>query len=224
LASFRSALLTCIALTAGTFAPARAGPTTEPLISAASASLPQVTVPDLLDPQGEPQLSAPESQATPDVGQAPTEVAPDIAQDISTKPTGDLATMVAQLRGSDPGSHELDCLATGIYFESKSEPLAGQLAVGKVIANRAQSGGRFPPTYCGVLFQRGQFSFVRGHSLPSVPHSNRQWQTAVAIAKIVDQGLKDSNVGNALFFHARYVSPGWRLKRVASIGNHVFYR
>ena len=65
-----------------------------------------------------------------------------------------------------PGSHELDCLATGIYFESKSEPLAGQLAVGKVIANRAQSGGRFPATYCGVLFQRGQFSFVHGHSLP----------------------------------------------------------
>jgi spore germination cell wall hydrolase CwlJ-like protein len=75
-----------------------------------------------------------------------------------------------------------------------------------------------------VLFQRGQFSFVRGHSLPSVPRASRQWQTAVAIAKIVDQDLKDSAVGNALFFHARYVSPGWRLKRVAAIGNHIFYR
>jgi spore germination cell wall hydrolase CwlJ-like protein len=31
-------------------------------------------------------------------------------------------------------------------------------------------------------------------------------------------------VGDALFFHARYVSPGWRLKRVASIGNHIFFR
>jgi N-acetylmuramoyl-L-alanine amidase len=128
------------------------------------------------------------------------------------------------LRSSDSGSRELDCLATGIYFESKSEPLAGQLAVGKVIANRAQSGGRFPSTYCGVLFQRGQFSFVRGRSLPAIQHSNRQWQTAVAIAKIVDQGLKQSAVGSALFFHARYVSPGWHLKRIASIGNHVFYR
>jgi spore germination cell wall hydrolase CwlJ-like protein len=75
-----------------------------------------------------------------------------------------------------------------------------------------------------VLFQRGQFSFVRGHALPSVPRSSRQWQTAVAMAKIVDQDLKESNVGNALFFHARYVSPGWHLKRVAAIGNHVFYR
>jgi spore germination cell wall hydrolase CwlJ-like protein len=93
-----------------------------------------------------------------------------------------------------------------------------------VIANRADSGGRFPSTYCGVLFQRGQFSFVHGGSLPHVAHSNRQWQTAVAIAKIVDQHLKDSPVGNALFFHARYVSPGWHLKKVASIGNHVFFR
>ena len=135
----------------------------------------------------------------------------------------DLASMVAELRGPEAGSRELECLATGIYFESKGEPLKGQLAVGQVIANRAESG-RFPPTYCGVLFQRGQFSFIHGRSLPHVAHSKSQWQTAVAIAKIVDQDLKDPVVGNALFFHARYVSPGWRLKRVASIGNHVFFR
>ena len=132
--------------------------------------------------------------------------------------------MVAELRAPDAGGRELECLATGIYFESKGEPLAGQLAVGKVIANRAESGGRFPSSYCGVLFQRGQFSFVHGGRLPTVPRANKQWQTAVAIAKIVDQGLQQSSVGNALFFHARYVSPGWRMKRVASIGNHVFYR
>lgn len=132
--------------------------------------------------------------------------------------------MVAELRSPEPGSRELECLATGIYFESKGEPLKGQLAVGQVIANRADSGGRFPSTYCGVLFQRGQFSFVHGRSLPHVSHSKKQWQTAVAIARIVDRDLKDSVVGDALFFHARYVSPGWRLKRVASIGNHIFFR
>jgi spore germination cell wall hydrolase CwlJ-like protein len=60
--------------------------------------------------------------------------------------------------------------------------------------------------------------------VPAVSHSNKQWQTAVAVAKIVDKDLKDSAVGNALFFHARYVSPSWHLKRVASIGNHIFYR
>jgi spore germination cell wall hydrolase CwlJ-like protein len=171
----------------------------------------------LLDPQGqptlsEPQAAEPDSQATDD--QASTAV----------NPTGDLSQMVAELRSPDAGSHELDCLATGVYFEAKSEPLAGQLAVGQVIANRAQSGGRFPDSYCGVLFQRGQFSFVHGHSLPNVNHSNRQWQTAVAIAKIVDEGLQTSAAANALFFHARYVSPGWHMKRVAAIGNHIFYR
>jgi spore germination cell wall hydrolase CwlJ-like protein len=211
------------ALTATIIAPAKAGPASEPLVSVANATLPSLALPDLLDPNGKPVLSAPQAQdptTQPDPDQVET-----TAQVIAAiKPNGDLSAMVAELRGPEPGSRELECLATGIYFESKSEPLAGQLAVGKVIANRAASGGRFPSTYCGVLFQRGQFSFVHGHSLPSVAHSNRQWQTAVAIAKIVDQRLEDSSVGNALFFHARYVSPGWGLKRVASIGNHNFYR
>ena len=138
-------------------------------------------------------------------------------------PDADLPTLVAQLRSSEAGSRELECLAAGIYFESKSEPLAGQLAVGDVIDNRAESG-RFPRSYCGVLFQRGQFSFVRGKSWPRINKSSTQWKTAVAIAKIVDQELKESAVGKALFFHAKRVRPGWKLKRVASIGNHIFYR
>jgi spore germination cell wall hydrolase CwlJ-like protein len=209
------------ALTATIIAPVKAGTAPEPLVSVANATLPSIALPDLLDPKGEPVLVAPEAPETPDAGlQSDTTV----AETPAVKASGDLATMVAELRGPDAGSRELECLATGIYFESKSEPLAGQLAVGKVIANRAASGGRFPSTYCGVLFQRGQFSFVHGGSLPSVAHSNRQWQTAVAIAKIVDQRLQQSSVGNALFFHARYVSPGWGMKRVASIGNHDFYR
>ena len=141
----------------------------------------------------------------------------------AVSPSGDLASLVAQLRGSDPGSRELECLAVGIYFEAKSEPIAGQLAVGEVIVNRAKSG-RFPSSYCGVLFQRSQFSFIRGRALPAVPRASRQWTTAVAIAKIADQKLKTSAAPKALFFHARRVSPGWKLKRVASIGNHVFYR
>jgi N-acetylmuramoyl-L-alanine amidase len=219
LASFRSALLICAALTVSTIAPAQAGPAdSETLVNVANATLAKVAVPELIDPNGQPQLSQPDA----DSPETPTDD-DQIAQP-SVDRSQDLASMVADLRGPEAGSHELECLATGIYFESKSEPLAGQLAVGQVIANRAQSGGRFPSTYCGVLFQRSQFSFIHGHSLPQVSHSNRQWQTAVAIAKIVDQGLKQSQVGNALFFHARYVSPGWHLKRVASIGNHIFFR
>ncbi len=135
-----------------------------------------------------------------------------------------LADKVADLRSSEAGSRDLECLAAGVYFESKSEPLAGQLAVGRVIANRANSKGRFPSSYCGVLFQRGQFSFVRGGRWPAVNKSSTQWKNAVAIARVIDRDLHDSSVGRALFFHARRVSPGWRLTRVASVGNHVFYR
>jgi spore germination cell wall hydrolase CwlJ-like protein len=228
LTSFRSALLICAALSASTIAPAQAGPSDSSLVSVADATLPKVSVPDLIDPNGEPQLAQPEA-VTPET-QTPDDeqIAPITDEQIATRAVVDrsqgLSEMVAELRSPEPGSRELECLATGIYFESKSEPLAGQLAVGQVIANRTESHGRFPSTYCGVLFQRGQFSFVHGGSLPHVSRANKQWQTAVAVAKIVDQRLKDPVVGNALFFHARYVSPGWRLKRVASIGNHVFFR
>ena len=217
--SLRSALLVLAAASASSVAPAQVGPisTSEPLIPATTASMPKIVVPEpISNPTYTPDAEEP----------AATNIDADAEATAAQilKPNGDLSSMVAQLRSSDPGSRELECLAVGIYFESKSEPLAGQLAVGEVIANRANSNGRFPSTYCGVLFQRGQFSFIRGKSLPSVPRASRQWQNAVAVAKIVDQDLKDSAVGNALFFHAKHVSPRWRLKRVASVGNHVFYR
>ena len=180
--------------------------------------LPHVAIPNLLEDGLAPELSAPAAPAIEVEPAVVAEAEPEIDR------TADLSAKVAQLRSSDPGGRQLECLAVGIYFESKGEPLTGQLAVGKVIANRANSGGRFPQSYCGVLFQRGQFSFIRGRALPNVPRASRHWLNAVAVAKIVDQDLHGSPVGNALFFHARYVSPKWRLKRVASIGNHVFYR
>jgi spore germination cell wall hydrolase CwlJ-like protein len=212
LPSLRSALLVFAALSASSVAPAQVGPASEPLIPDTLAALPQAAVPKPLIVEAPAPISETQASETDELAPLPA------------KPGGDLATMVAQLRSSEPGSRELECLAVGIYFESKSEPLAGQLAVGEVIANRANSNGRFPSSYCGVLFQRSQFSFIRGRSLPSVPRASRQWQTAVAIARIVDQDLKDSAASKALFFHARRVSPGWKLKRVASIGNHIFYR
>lgn len=222
---FRPALLFCAALSASTIAPAQDpltkadGQSIETSVPFAAASLPKISVPELLNTQGEPQLTDSHSNAAQDQDDGTSE-----ATAPAVKASGDLTEMVSQLRSADAGSHELNCLATGIYFESKGEPLAGQLAVGRVIANRTRSGGRFPSTYCGVLFQHGQFSFVHGGRLPAVSHSNRQWQTAVALAKIVDENLQQSSVGDALFFHARYVSPGWHAKRVASIGNHIFYR
>jgi hypothetical protein len=215
LLSIRSALLVFGALSASSVAPAQVRPGDEPLIPVASPALPQTVVPEALPVETLPPAEGAEPPVVDEL--APLPATP-------VDPKADLATLVAQMRSSDPGSRELECLAVGIYFESKSEPLAGQLAVGEVIANRANSNGRFPSSYCGVLFQRKQFSFIRGRALPAVPRSSRQWTTAVAIAKIVDQDLKDSAADKALFFHAKRVSPGWKLKRIASIGNHIFYR
>jgi spore germination cell wall hydrolase CwlJ-like protein len=208
----RTALLVFAALSASSVAPAQVR-TGEPAVEMSSVTLPKVATPELLT--DEPVLTDSNPDSATDTDQADDAEIVDRGQSLSE--------MVAELRAPEAGSRELECLATGVYFESKSEPLAGQLAVAQVIANRAESG-RYPSTYCGVIKQRGQFSFVRGGRLPAVSHSSRQWQTAVAIAKIVDQDLKDSAVGDALFFHARRVSPNWHRTRVASIGNHIFYR
>ncbi|HNJ46976.1 MAG TPA: cell wall hydrolase [Novosphingobium sp.] len=121
-------------------------------------------------------------------------------------------------------SRELNCLAGAIYFEAKSESLEGQLAVGRVVVERSKSG-RFPNSYCGVVFQRSQFSFVRGNAMPAIPKASRQWKNAVAIAQIAHAGSWDSPVEGALFFHAARVSPNWRgAARIARVGNHIFYR
>ena len=120
-------------------------------------------------------------------------------------------------------SSEMRCLAGAIYFEAKSESLPGQLAVGRVVVNRAKSG-RFPASYCGVVYQPSQFSFVRGHAMPSINTSSRHWREAVAIAQIAHSNSWHSTVEGALFFHAARVSPGWRLTRMARVDNHIFYR
>jgi len=134
-----------------------------------------------------------------------------------------LAELVAATSIDEPMSKDMHCLAGAIYFESKGEPLEGQLAVGRVIVNRALSG-RFPSTYCGVVYQRSQFSFVRGGRMPAINTGSAAWQKAQAIARIADEGSWESPAKGALFFHARYVSPGWRLTRVAQVQNHIFYR
>jgi cell wall hydrolase len=133
-----------------------------------------------------------------------------------------LSQLVAEHASSETSDPETECLARAVYFESKGEPLTGQLTVAEVIINRAQSR-RFPSSICGVVRQPSQFSFVRRGYIPQPP-ANAQWRTAVAIARIAREDLADGGAPNALFFHARHVRPGWRLTRVATVGNHIFYR
>jgi N-acetylmuramoyl-L-alanine amidase len=134
-----------------------------------------------------------------------------------------LAQLVAVHGATQTSSREQECLAAAVYFEAKSEPLDGQLAVAKVILNRARSG-RFASSICGVVLQPSQFSFVRSGTFPAIARSGQQWRNAVAIASIAQNDLWRCSVSNALYFHARRVSPSWRVTRIASIGNHIFYR
>jgi N-acetylmuramoyl-L-alanine amidase len=115
------------------------------------------------------------------------------------------------------------CLAAAIYFESKGEPIDGQLAVAEVIINRAKSG-RFPDDVCSVVKQRGQFSFVRGGTIPEIDDARASYRTAVAVAKVAMAKAWQSSAPQALYFHARSEPMGGRVVRVAAIGNHVFYR
>jgi spore germination cell wall hydrolase CwlJ-like protein len=134
-----------------------------------------------------------------------------------------LSALVAAEQSGEDLTAEQECLAGAIYFEARSESFDGQLAVADVILNRADSG-RFASTVCGVVHQPGQFSFVRGGRMPSINRDSRDWREAVAIARIAEKDRWESAASGALFFHATRVSPRWKLRRVATVGNHVFYR
>ena len=134
-----------------------------------------------------------------------------------------LAQLVSMHAIPDQMDEEMRCLAGAVYFESKGETLNGQLAVAKVVIARRDSG-RFADSLCGVVYQRSQFSFVRGGRMPAIPTASHDWAEAVAIAQIALKDAWESPVEGALFFHARHVSPGWRMQRLAAVDNHIFYR
>ncbi|WP_405053330.1 cell wall hydrolase [Sphingopyxis sp. BE259] len=184
-----------------------------------------------------PALIAPAADAPVVADQADLSIKADVPDDDTpknleeapapdAKPTPVTAESLAALVAATPRPADMDpelrCLAGTVYFESRGESLPGQLAVAHVVINRAQSG-RFPKSLCGVVHQKSQFSFVRGGKMPAV-REGTQWANAIAIAQIARDGSWKNHAPGALFFHARYVSPGWRKTRIAQIDNHIFYR
>ena len=117
------------------------------------------------------------------------------------------------------------CLATAVYFESMGEPLEGQLAVARVVINRAASG-LYPTSWCGVVKQKAQFSFVRSGRFPHINPACVAWRKAQAITRIAIANASQSLTSDVLWYHADYVAPKWRnnLRRVEKIGAHIFYR
>ena len=129
------------------------------------------------------------------------------------------------------------CLAKAIYYEARSEPLAGRLAVGRVIMNRMKS--RFyPNSVCEVVYQnahmrnRCQFSFACDGKA-DIPRHMRAWNDAVKLSEQLlcrsGQACKPMVVGGKInistHYHATYVKPRWSkvLPRTGQIGQHIFY-
>lgn len=200
-------------------------------VSLASVFAP-VEAPSALAQQAEPAAVAQHTQP-PAEEIVPQFVAREVVQPVeetadadAAQPTtaSSLRELIASMPGDAALDEQLQCLAGAIYFEARGEPLAGQLAVAEVIVNRAASG-RFPASYCGVVTQKSQFSFVKRGRMPAAPTNSPIYQRAKAIAQIAHRDLWNTEAKDAQFFHATHVSPGWRGKKMAArIGNHVFYR
>ncbi|WP_324808695.1 cell wall hydrolase [Sphingomonas sp. LY29] len=195
-------------------------PLVKAAVTATNASLPAVPAIATVAPR----VAAPLSQIAPPImsrqlpsifqGAAPAAaVAPSLSSLVS-----------AQIAGA-PLDEEGKCLATAVYFESMGEPLQGQLAVANVVINRARSG-RYPSSFCAVVKQKAQFSFVRAGRFPRIDPACQAWAKAQAIARIASQNLAQALPSDVLWYHADYVAPGWgrRLTRIDKIGAHIFYR
>jgi spore germination cell wall hydrolase CwlJ-like protein len=135
-----------------------------------------------------------------------------------------LYALVDKFATNAPLDPETNCLATAVYFESRGESVEGQLAVARVVINRAASG-RYPSDWCGVVKQPYQFSFVRHGEFPQADTNCDAWRKAEAVAQLAAANIVPSVASNVLWYHADYVAPSWRhnLQEVRQIGAHIFY-
>lgn len=127
---------------------------------------------------------------------------------------------------------ELTCLAMTVYYEARSEPLVGQVAVAQVVMQRVESW-RYPDTVCEVTEQGGdftrgekcQFSFhcdgLR-EDMPDLKARDKAYRVADAV---MNGGVRHADLIGVLNYHADYVEPSWSITMVkaAKIGRHWFY-
>lgn len=144
-----------------------------------------------------------------------------VLQETTQKPSAVVNTVVVN-------KSELQCLAENIYFESASQSLAGKFAVGYVVLNRVAKPN-YPKTVCGVVNQRVgstcMFSWTCNESRQI--RSQAAWKQSEQVAiKLLSRKRKDllDITDGATHFHATSINPGWKLKRVAKIDDHLFYK
>jgi spore germination cell wall hydrolase CwlJ-like protein len=126
---------------------------------------------------------------------------------------------------------QLECLTRNIYWEAASEPFEGKVAVAQVTMNRLESG-RFGDSVCGVIYQKNvfyekvvcQFSWVCETTHKTRPIHQPLWRESELVAKkVLLENFRLPGLKDALFYHADYVSPGWKLPKIDKIGRHIFY-
>ena len=125
---------------------------------------------------------------------------------------------------------ELICLAMTVYYEARSEPLKGQLAVAQIVLTRVEHKS-YPSTVCGVVKQGGtsrhrcQFSYwCDGKS--EIPRDAVAWATALDIAEISAAGAQIIVLQDCIHYYSiLFEAPYWTesLIEVATIGHHRFY-
>ena len=126
---------------------------------------------------------------------------------------------------------QLDCLTRNIYWEAASEPFEGKVAVAQVTMNRVQDG-RFGDSVCGVIYQKNifyekvicQFSWVCETTHKTRPVYPPLWAESELVAKkVLLENFRLPGLKEALYYHADYVSPGWKKPKIDKIGRHIFY-
>jgi spore germination cell wall hydrolase CwlJ-like protein len=126
---------------------------------------------------------------------------------------------------------ELECLTRNIYWEAASEPFEGKVGVAQVTLNRMESG-KFPDSVCGVVYQKNvfyekvvcQFSWYCEGNHTTRAINKPLWNESEIVAKkVLLEGFRLPGLTDALYYHADYVSPGWKLPRIEKIGRHIFY-
>jgi len=134
---------------------------------------------------------------------------------------------------------EEECLALNVYYEARSDMMAGRYAVADTVLNRV-ADSRYPNTICNVVKQ-GRLgdppgSEVRKHlcqfswfcdGLSDNPTDEDSWQKAQITAyNIINYGKFRGITEGSTHYHANYVSPGWinSLELIGTVGQHTFYR
>jgi spore germination cell wall hydrolase CwlJ-like protein len=122
---------------------------------------------------------------------------------------------------------QVDCLAENIYFEAGHESNDGKKAVAFVTLNRTQDP-RYPKDICSVVKQKVnstcQFSwYCEGQKAIRNMFAYNEAKEVAVFVYANYENLRDITKG-ALYYHADYVNPRWKLEKTVVIGRHIFYK